>query len=110
MRALAALMILAVSAPTFADDEPEAKAKEAALALLKAVKTKDSDEVMKLTDVPFVYYEDGFKTHKDKAALKEWLSARLEDIKDVDKVPTEIDEMLTLAALKEKIEDADEKA
>jgi rRNA maturation endonuclease Nob1 len=109
MRLLSVLALLAASVPLFADDKPEDKAKEAAVALLKAIKSKDADAVLNLSDVPFVYRDGGLALHKETDTLKKWVSEKLEELKDADKIPTTVDELLPFATVKEKIKDATER-
>ena len=110
MRTLSALVVLAGCATAIAADAPEDRAREAAVALLKAVKAKDAEAVLKLADVPFLYKDGGLATHKDQAALKTWLTEKIGEINDPERVPTTVDEVLTFASVKEKIKDATEKA
>jgi hypothetical protein len=101
---------LLASAPVaLAADKPEDQAKEAALAFLKAVKAKDVDAIMKLTDVPFAYKEGELAVHKEADALKKWMKGRLEELKDPDKVPRTVDEVITFDSLKEKIKTPSER-
>jgi len=111
MRLLAVAALLAFVAPTaFAEEKPEAKAKEAALALMKAVKAKDLDAIMKLSAAPFAYKEgDKPKVLKDEAAVKAWIKDRLEELQDTDKVPTTIDKLAPFADVKDMIKDADDR-
>ena len=109
MRQLVALLVLAIASSTFAADKAEEAAKDMAIAFLKAIKTKDADAVTKLCDVPFAYRDGGITTHKDADSLKKWIKEKLETLKDPDKVPTEINEMMPFATVKEKIKDASEK-
>ena len=55
MRLLAVTTLLAFAAPAAAADKDEDKAREAAVAFMKAVKAKDLDAVMKTVDVPFLF-------------------------------------------------------
>jgi len=111
MRLLAVAVLFAFAVPTVAaEDKPEVKAKEAALALLKAVKAKDLDAIMKMTAVPFAYKDgDKPKVLKAEADVKAWIKDRLEEIKDTDKVPSELETLLPFADLKDKIEDKDDR-
>ncbi len=111
MLLLAAAVLLAFAVPAHAAEEkPEAKAKEAALALLKAIKAKDIDAILKLTAIPFAVKDgDKPKVLKDKAAVKAWIKDRLEELKDTDKVPTSIEKLVTFAEVKDKIEDKDDR-
>ena len=109
MRYSAFACLLGFTSAAFAAEKPEHAAKDMAIEFLKAVKTKDADAVMKLCDVPFAYREGGITAHKDADALKKWLKEKLETLKDADKVPTEISEMMPFATVKEKIKDASEK-
>lgn len=110
MRVLPALALLAGCAPAVAADKPEDQAKEAAAALLKAVKARDPDAVMKLADVPFLYRDGGLASHTEAAALKKWLGEKLQEVKDADKVPTAADEVLPIAAVKDVIKGAADRA
>ncbi len=105
MRVLAVAMMFGFAVPTLsAEDKPEAKAKAVALALLKAVKAKDVDAIMKMSSAPFVIKDgDKPKVLKDEAAVKAWIKERLDEITDTDKVPTEIDMFVTFAEIKEKM-------
>jgi len=106
MRLLASVVLLAFSPAAFAADKDEDKAKEAAVSLLKAIKAKDLDAVMKLSTAPFVYKDnDKPAVLKDTAALKAWIKERLDELKDADKVPTEVEKVVPFADLKEKIKD-----
>lgn len=111
MRLLATALLAAFAAsPAIAADKNEDKAKEAAVAFLKAVKATDADAVMKLAAVPFAYRENNAITVlKKEDELKKWLKERLEEIKDADKVPTEVSEMHTFASLKDKIKDEEQR-
>lgn len=110
MRPLAAVLLVALAVPLSAADKNEDKAKEAAVAFLKAVKSKDVDAVLKVSAAPFAY-KDGEKVAmlKDADALKSWLKEKLDEIKDADKVPTAVDAIHAFAAIKDKIKDADQK-
>lgn len=109
MRQLAIAATLVFAPAAAAADKPEDTAKAAAVAFLKAVKAKDVDAAVKLTDVPFLYRDGGLATHKDAAALKTWLKDKFGEVKDPDKVPTTTDEILDFAAVKEKIKDEKER-
>jgi uncharacterized Ntn-hydrolase superfamily protein len=107
MRPLAVVLLLAFAASSVsAADKNEDKAKEAAVAFLKAVKSKDVDAVLKVSAAPFAY-RDGDKVVvlKDADALKKWLKERLDEVKDADKVPTELAMIQTFAEIKDKIKD-----
>ncbi len=98
--------MIAFVTPAFAADKDEEKAKEAAVAFLKAVKAKDLDAVMKVSAAPFAHREGGaIEVLKDEDALKKWLKGRLDDLKDTDKVPTSLESFTTFANLKDKIKD-----
>jgi len=110
VRFTVAALLLAFGAPVGAADKNEVKAKEAAVAFLKAIKAKDVDAVVKVSSAPFVTLEDETTSVlKDEAALKTWLKERLEEIKDADKVPTEIDQVIPFADVKGKIKDEAER-
>jgi len=106
MRSLAVALLVAFTSPVPAAEKNEDKAKEAAVAFLKAVKSKDVDAVMKVSAAPFAY-RDGDKPAvlKAEAAIKTWGKERLEEIKDADKIPTEIEKIVSFAEVKEKIKD-----
>ena len=110
MRPLAVALLVAVAAaPVSAADKNEDKAKEAAIAFLKAVKSKDVDAVLKVSAAPFAYREgDKVAVLKDTDALKTWLKEKLDEIKEPDKVPTELAAIHTFADIKDKIKDADQ--
>jgi hypothetical protein len=109
MRPLAVALLVAVAAaPVSAADKNEDKAKEAAIAFLKAVKSKDVDAVLKVSAVPFAYRDDKLNVLKDTDELKTWLKEKLDEIKEPDKVPTELAAIHTFADIKEKIKDADQ--
>lgn len=106
MRTFAAVLLVGfVVAPLAAADKPEDKAKEAAVALLKAVKAKDVDAVMKVSAAPFLVREDGkMKVLKDTDSVKAWVKDKLDQIQDADKVPTEIAKITPFADLKVKLD------
>ena len=111
MRALAVGLLFAfAAAPASAADKNEDKAKEAAVAFLKAVKAKDADAVMKASAAPFAHREGGeIGVLKDEASLKKWVKGKLDEIKDADKVPTEVEKVVPFAELKAKLEADDQK-
>ena len=111
MRALAVGLLFAfAAAPASAADKNEDKAKEAAVAFLKAVKAKDADAVMKASAAPFAHREGGeIGVVKDEAELKKWIKGKLDEIKDADKVPTEVEKVVPFAELKAKLEADDQK-
>jgi hypothetical protein len=111
MRALAVgLLVAFVGAPAPAADKNEDKAKEAALAFLKAVKAKDKDAVMKTVAAPFAHREGGeIGVVKDEAELKTWIKGKLDELKDADKVPTELEKVVPFADLKDQIKDEADK-
>jgi hypothetical protein len=105
MRTLAIALTVAFTTPAFAADKDEDKAKEAAVAFMKAVKAKDLDALMKTVDVPFlmtVAKEPKVleKTDEVKAELK----MALEKLADTERVPTEVLEVLDAPALRKKLE------
>lgn len=110
MRSLAVALLVVFAAPVSAADKNEDKAKAAAVAFLKAVKAKDADAVMKVTAAPFAY-RDGEKVAvlKDAAALKTWVKEQLDNVKDADKVPTEVGAVHAFADIKEKIKDEEQR-
>jgi hypothetical protein len=107
---LCLLVTLVLSAAAPAADKPEDLARAAATDFLKAVKAKDAAAVLKLADTPFLYHDGRLAAHKDAAALKAWVTGKLDELKDADKVPTTVDEVAPFATLKEKIKDAAERA
>lgn len=108
MRSLAiALTVALTTAPALGADKDEDKAKEVAVALLKAVQARDADAVMKLTAVPFTYRDgDKPKLIKETADVKAWVKGQLGQLKDGDRVSTEVERVTPFAALREKIPDA----
>jgi hypothetical protein len=111
MRPLAVALLLAfVGPPVSAADKNEDKAKDAAIAFLKAVKSKDVDAVLKVSAVPFAY-RDGDKVSvlKDADALKKWVKEKLDELKEPDKVPTELAAIHTFADIKDKIKDDEQR-
>ena len=106
MRLLAALLFAFAAGPVLAADKNEDKAKETAVAFLKAVKAKDADAVLKVSSAPFAYkMGDDITVIKDTDALKKWVKERFEEIGDADKVPTEVEGLYSFADVKEKIKD-----
>jgi hypothetical protein len=108
MRPLAVALVLALTTSQASPaDKNEDKAKEAAVAFLKAVKSKKLDAVVKTTSLPFAY-RDGKDTKliKDADEFKRWMNTRLDEIKDADKVPTEVTQVFPFADVKEKVSDA----
>ena len=86
---IVALLAFAVSpAVAAAADKDEDKAKEAAVAFMKAVKAKDLDAVMKTVDVPFLFEgkkeEALTKTEDVKTAFEKLLAKVVPE-----KIPTE---------------------
>jgi|GEM_PF-2985706 len=105
-----ALLVAFVPELGIAADKNEEKAKETAVAFLKAVKAKDADAVVKLSAAPFAHREGGdISVLKDEDSLKKWVKERLEDLKDADKVPTEIEKMVPFADFKDKIPDENDR-
>jgi hypothetical protein len=58
MRFFAVSLVVVFTAPAFAADKDEEKAKEAATVFLKGLKEKDLDAMMKVADVPFAFDAD----------------------------------------------------
>jgi hypothetical protein len=108
--AVCLLVAVALYGSASAADKPEDQAKAAAIEFLKALRTKEPDAVLKLTATPFLYHEGSLAMHKDAAALKTWVTAKLQEIKDADKVPATVEEVVAFATLKEKIKDEAERA
>jgi hypothetical protein len=92
MRRLTAALLVALSAAQApAADKDEDKAKDAAVAFLKAVKSKDADAAMKTVAAPlFARENEQDKVLKDEAAVKAWVKRRLEEVKDAEKVPSKV--------------------
>ena len=111
MRSLAVGLLFAfAAAPASAADKNEDKAKEAAVAFLKAIKAKDVDAVMKASAAPFAHREGGdISVIKDEAELKKWVKGKLDEIKDADKVPTDVEKVVPFADLKAKLDADDQK-
>jgi hypothetical protein len=110
MRSLAVVALLAfTSAPAIATDKDEDKAKEVAVAFLKAVKAKDLDAVMKTVDVPFAF-DLGRKSEPvtKPAELRDTMNKFLGNVTP-DKVPTEVGKILNMAAVRELLGPKDEK-
>lgn len=106
MRLLAALLFAFAATPVVAADKNEDKAKETAVAFLKAVKAKDADAVLKASAAPLAYKTgDDVSVIKDTDALKKWVKERFDEIGDTDKVPTEVEALHPFADVKEKIKD-----
>jgi len=105
MRFLAVPLMIAIAGSlASAADKDEDKAKEAALAFLKAVKAKDLDAVMKTVDAPFLNDEKGeIKVIEKIEDLKTDLKAKLEKIKNTEKIPTEVSEVLDRPAIRKKL-------
>ncbi|MBN9119862.1 MAG: hypothetical protein J0I06_11995 [Planctomycetes bacterium] len=105
----AALLVAFAASAASAADKSEDKARDAAVAFLKAVKAKDLDAVVKVSAVPFAY-RDGDKVVvlKETDALKKWLKEKLDEVKGADKVPTELAAIHAFADIKEKIKDAEQ--
>lgn len=90
-------------------DKDEDKAKEAAVAFLKAVKAKDLDAVMKTVDVPYLSDDKGsVKLIEKTEDLKEALKPFLEKVQP-DKVPSEVGKTLDLPAIRELLAKKDDK-
>jgi hypothetical protein len=106
MRILATVLLIGLAGSLArAADKDEDKAKEAAVAFMKAVKAKDLDAVMKAVDVPFLTTDKGVVKVIDKTDdLKADLKAKLEKLKDAEKTPTEVSEVMDLPTLRKKIE------
>src|SRR5262245_17011447 len=89
---------LAVGLVSGAADKDEDKAKEAAVAFLKAVKAKDLDAVMKAVDVPYLNDDkDGLKVIEKTEDLKAAVKTLLEKVQP-DKIPTEVGKALDVDA------------
>lgn len=106
MRLLAALLFAFVATPVTAADKNEDKAKETAVAFLKAVKAKDADAVLKASAAPFAYKTgDDLSVITDADALKKWVKERFDEIGDTGKLPTAVEAMHPFADVKEKVKD-----
>jgi limonene-1,2-epoxide hydrolase len=106
MRLLAAMLFACLTVPlASADDKDEAKAKETAVAFLKAVKAKDLDAVMKTVDVPFLTVDqDGVKVIEKVEDLKAMLKPLLEKVQPDKITPTEVGKPLDADAARKVIE------
>lgn len=112
MRLLAVAVMLGFAVPTAAAaDKDEEKAKEAAVALLKAVKAKDLDAIMKMSGAPFIVKEGDAanKVLKEAADVKAWVKDRLAELNDTSKVPTDVETVVPLADVKDQIKDEAER-
>lgn len=111
MRLLAAtLFVVFAASPTRAADKNEDKAKEAAVAFLKAVKAKDIEAILKISATPFAYRDgESVAVVKDTDALKKWLKEKLDEAKDADKIPTEVSAVHAFTDIKEKIKDEEQR-
>src|SRR5262245_26869177 len=110
MRLLAVAVLFGLAVPVVsAGDKDEDKAKEIAVAFLKAVKAKDIDALMKTVDVPFLMIDKAKPRIFEKAEeLKADLKSKLEGLKDTDVLPTEVSEVLDRAALLKKAKGKDD--
>lgn len=107
MRLLASvgLYVLVASAALRAEDKPEARAKEAAEAFLKAVKEKDAAAALKASDVPFLMPD--LKEKRPQLSKIEKVEALTENLKAIiemkENLPSGVGEVKELAVLKKKI-------
>ena len=102
-----ALTVALATTPALADKDDE-KAKEAAVAFLKAVKSKDADAVLKTAELPFLTMNDGAPKVWEKAdELKADLKAKLDTINDAAQVPTVVEKVVPFAELKDRIREED---
>jgi len=105
MRLLAIALLFAFAVPVFGADKDEDKAKEVALAFLKAFKAKDLDAIMKTVDVPFLSDEKGENKVIEKVEdLKANVKMRLEKFKDTSKITSEVGKVMDLADIKKLLE------
>lgn len=99
----AALLAGLVVSSAAAADKDEDKAKEAAVAFLKALKAKDAATALKLCDVPFILDAPGKDMVIEKTEeLKERLTALVEKNKDPDRIPTDVLEVVPADKVREK--------
>jgi hypothetical protein len=104
MRLLAVVLMIAIAGSlASAADKDEDKAKEAALAFLKAVKAKDLDAVMKTVDVPFLI-EGNSETIAKSDELKDAMKMFLTKVQP-DKVPMELGKALDVPAVKKLLDE-----
>jgi hypothetical protein len=103
---LLAFLFGCASSVAIAQEKEEDKARAAAVAFLKAVKSKDVAAVMKTADVPFMLADRNMPKLVEKTDdLKTELAAMLEKIKDVDKIPQDSAMVYDLPAIRKKLED-----
>src|SRR5262245_58188240 len=96
------LVAMVFAAPVPAAVKDEDKAKEVAVAFLKAVKEKDIDALMKTVDVPFLI--EGKETFTKTEDLKDALKAFFDDVKP-EKIPTEVGAVFDMEAIRKKTAD-----
>ena len=100
------LLFGCASSVAVAQDKDEDKAKAAAVAFLKAIKSKDVAAVMKTADVPFMLADRNMPKVVEKTDdLKTELTGLVEKIKDVEKIPQEAAMVYDLPAIRKKLED-----
>jgi hypothetical protein len=106
MRLLATAIMLAIGGSILsAADKDEDKAKEAALAFLKAVKAKDLDAAMKTADVPFLTEDkDGAKVIDKVDDLKGDLKEKFGKIKDAERIPSELGKVVDVTGVRKLFE------
>jgi hypothetical protein len=104
MRLVAATLLLALAGSlAAAADKDEDRAKEAALAFLKAVKAKDLDAVMKTVDTPFLFEGKGEPIAKADE-LRETMKSFFTSV-EPDRVPTEVGKALDLPGIRKLVEE-----
>ncbi len=111
MRRLAAISLAALTlgAALQADDKSEDKAKSAAVAFMKALKSKNVDAALKEADVPFLFPDLAPKGQPklDKLEKNEALAASLESLMEKEKkwdAPIAVGKVVPLADFKKVME------
>jgi hypothetical protein len=102
MRLLASLVFVGFSVPiAAAADKDEYKAREAAIAYLKALRAKKLDSLMQTVGTPYLEDIKGqIKLFKTSDELKTHLQAKLEALKDPSKLPDTVSEIHDLPAIR----------
>ena len=108
MRLFAVAVLLAFAAsPALAADKDEDKAKEVAVAFLKALKAKDLDAILKTVDVPFLF-EDAKELVTKPDDLKAQWEKFLPKVKP-EKIPSEVGMVIDVPAFTKQAVAASEK-
>jgi len=110
MRFLVASLFVAFTAPTFAADKDEDKAKEVSGAFWKAIAAKDIDAVMKTVDVPFQKSHVHPDTIDKPEELKAFFAALLRLVEPKDFMDLKVGKVYDMAGIiKYAKENKDEK-